>query len=390
MTFGDLWLGPDVDATDAEQRAKLPMLARESAHRVINLALMSTDLTAGKAYRLPFPPADRDEERWQFCEKCLDGVLPDRVIEQLKRPGPEQLEAAPTVWGCTRHSDVRLRWLPEPWDTPVIVAARISLALPGLISAVPLHKQGRLHWLSDGGITSNFPIHFFDTLLPKWPTFGLNLEHHDGSVEEADEVFLSKQDASGPVEQWTEVGKGVNAFAGRIFETFLGWRDTMQAALPGFRGRIAHIRQTRGEGGTNLFMTPETIASLALRGHKAGEALKHRFTSANCDGEADGFTQTDRYRWIRMRIAMREYGELARQIRARAPLYQRKVMNYAIPEELADWFEQADGPWPMPEPHTPSVSATFNHLSTLADTHLVSDLDGTSPVNPILRLTPHE
>lgn len=390
LTFGDLWLGPDVPAAGVEQRAKLGLLAREPAHRVINLALMGTDLTSGKAYQLPFQPASCDDERWQFCERCLDGVLPERVIEQLKRPGSDQAELEPTVWACARHRDVRLRWMPEPWDTPVIVAARISLALPGLISAVPLHKQGRVHWLSDGGITSNFPIHFFDALLPKWPTFGLNLEHHDGAVEEDDEVFLSKQDSSRPVEQWTEVGRGVDAFAGRIFETFLGWRDTMQAALPGFRGRIAHVRQTSGEGGTNLFMAPETIAALALRGHRAGAALKHRFTAPNCDGEADGFTQTDRYRWIRMRIAMREYGELARQVRARAPLYQRKTMNYAIPAELAGWFDEADGPWPMPEPHTPKVEATFNHLGTLADTHLLEDLDGTSPVNPMLRLTPHE
>ena len=31
-------------------------------------------------------------------------------------------------------------------------------------------------WLSDGGLTSNFPIHFFDALLPERPTFGVSLQ----------------------------------------------------------------------------------------------------------------------------------------------------------------------------------------------------------------------
>ncbi|HKB41647.1 MAG TPA: hypothetical protein VKD72_34805, partial [Gemmataceae bacterium] len=33
------------------------------------------------------------------------------------------------------------------------------------------------HWLSDGGIASNFPIHFFDHWLPKSPTFGITLRY---------------------------------------------------------------------------------------------------------------------------------------------------------------------------------------------------------------------
>ena len=29
-----------------------------------------------------------------------------------------------------------------------------------------------------GGVTSNFPIHFFDSVLPLWPTFGIDLQVH--------------------------------------------------------------------------------------------------------------------------------------------------------------------------------------------------------------------
>ena len=34
-------------------------------------------------------------------------------------------------------------------------------------------------WFSDGGITSNFPIHRFDALFPRWPTFGITLRETD-------------------------------------------------------------------------------------------------------------------------------------------------------------------------------------------------------------------
>lgn len=44
------------------------------------------------------------------------------------------------------------------------------------------------HWFSDGGIASNFPIHFFDHWLPKWPTFGITLRYLP------DYLFLGEKD----------------------------------------------------------------------------------------------------------------------------------------------------------------------------------------------------
>ena len=66
---------------------------------------------------------------------------------------------------------------------PVLLATRMSLAVPGLIASVPFYErrpEGSQpehveHWFSDGAITSNFPVHFFDALLPGHPTFGLDL-----------------------------------------------------------------------------------------------------------------------------------------------------------------------------------------------------------------------
>ncbi|WP_133116323.1 patatin-like phospholipase family protein [Amycolatopsis antarctica] len=383
LTFGDLWLGPDVARDGENAGERLRRAAADSAERVINLALMTTDLSGGRPYRLPFEGTEEDDSRWQFCHRCLDGVLPARVVTQL-------CEAGTAATPCPRHPDTTLHWMPGPWDVPVILGARMSLSLPGLIQAVPLCRKGKLHWFSDGGITSNFPIHFFDTLLPRWPTFGLNLDRLDSDVPPEQEVHIAPQDSTVVAEPWSPTGAGIAAFGSRIIGTFLGWRDTMQSALPGFRGRIASVRQGLGEGGTNLFMTPESIARLALRGHKAGETLKQRFSVAGTGGESPGLTQTDRYRWIRMRIAIREFRELARQAQFRSPLYQDRTSTYLIPRELSGWFAEDDGVWPKREPYEEQINEAFTGLGDLANVQLAQPFDGTSPVNPVFRLTPPE
>ncbi|SFA93638.1 Patatin-like phospholipase [Amycolatopsis marina] len=383
LTFGDLWRGPDAGRDGERDPAVLRNLATHSGDRVINLALMTTDLSAGRPFRLPLAAWDGVGDRWQFCPDCLDGIVGERVIRQMSTEGTANDR-------CPRHPERVLHWLPDPWDMPVVLAVRMSLSLPGLICPVPLHRLGRVHWFSDGGITSNFPIHFFDALLPRWPTFGLNLHSVAGKVDAVDEVFLPPQSSAEPAPPWSAVGAGAADFAGRILNTFLGWRDTMQSALPGFRGRIAHVRQGDGEGGTNLFMPPELIAELALRGYRAGEQLKVRFSIAGTDGEAPGFTQTDRYRWLRMRLALREYREISLQAAARAPLYRERATKYPIPEALAGWFADAAGGWPRQEPHGPAIEKTFDGLGELADSHLSEPFDGTAPVNPVLRLTPPE
>jgi predicted acylesterase/phospholipase RssA len=41
-------------------------------------------------------------------------------------------------------------------------------------------------WFSDGGITSNFPVHFFDNALPRWPTVSLDLGIHPDDAPHQD------------------------------------------------------------------------------------------------------------------------------------------------------------------------------------------------------------
>ncbi|HZG66039.1 MAG TPA: hypothetical protein VEZ12_04805 [Herpetosiphonaceae bacterium] len=102
--------------------------------------------------------------------------------------------------------------LPDPAELPVVVATRMSLSFPLLISAVPLYAIDSTRrakedeapeqcWFSDGGITSNLHVHFFDAPLPQWPTFAMNLrEFHPDyprSDDECENSFLPTNNRSG-------------------------------------------------------------------------------------------------------------------------------------------------------------------------------------------------
>lgn len=324
----------------------------------INLVLMTTDVSEGRPYRLPF------KDEWQYCDECLNYVLPQRVVEQLN--------GAETALKCPLHEHMPLRALPPKEKLPVVLAVRMSLSFPGLFAAVPLCRDGRVHWFSDGGITSNFPIHFFDSLLPRWPTFGLSLQPYPPG--DSNDVWLPEQDASTSGAPYAALNS-VPRFLISILNTFLDWRDTMQSALPGYRGRIAHVRQSEEEGGSNLFMPPATIKRLALRGQKAGDLLRERFQQQR---------NTDRYRWIRLRMALREYQELGVQAADRDALYDEVLARFEIPAELHEWFRTppADG-----DPFRDGIEVALDHVGRLKDD---GPFDGVPPVDPDLRLTPPE
>ena len=158
-------------------------------------------------------------------------------------------------------------------------------------------------WFTDGGVTSNFPIHFFDQPLPEWPTFGINLAPHPKGFENQD-VWLPSdwQSRTSPA---SPLAASMVSFAGAIVNTARGWRDTTQTFMPAFRGRVAWVRQRKDEGGANLFMTPDQIASLALRGALAGARLRRRFGTDE---------QWRRHQWIRFRVALDNLDRLQRGV----------------------------------------------------------------------------
>lgn len=250
----------------------------------IDLQMMTTCVSQGRPYRLPFrdEEAIRENNQFFFKEREFRELFPEYVVDWMvanQRP-------VSTVRGARPEDDFCR--LPEPDNLPVVVAARMSLSFPILLSAIPLYAKDYQQtagapercWFSDGGLTANFPIHFFDAPLPERPTFGLNL----GEVQDpsADRVYFPNSNRSSLHYNWNRFESSsalgsLTGFAGAIFNTMQGWNYETQARLPGYRDRIAVIRLTAQEGGLNLAMPSSRILALAEYGREAGIGFVRRF-----------------------------------------------------------------------------------------------------------------
>ena len=214
----------------------------------ITLQMMTTDLTQARPLRVPFE-VGRD---YLFSLEEFGELFPEPVISHLRSVCPVEIKAD--------GERPELRRFPRE-DLPIIVATRMSLSFPVLLSAVPLwtERDGIYvrHWLSDGGIGSNFPIHFFDAWLPTRPTFGLNFTTTNSPVSSDPGEIAYGHRTGGRV----RIDK-LFTFLRQILETMQNWRDKAQAELPGFSDRIQDIPLGPGEGGMNLTMDPATVQRL--------------------------------------------------------------------------------------------------------------------------------
>jgi Patatin-like phospholipase len=274
LTFGDLWGGTN-------------------GPRDIDLQMITTCLTLGRPYRLPFA---REDDLY-FKPGELRDLFPEAVVTHLEERAGD-------------HGFGDLLPLPGPEDLPVVFAARLSLSFPFLLSTVPLYlvpltpdgKQGEpLRCLfSDGGICSNFPINFFDSPLPRWPTFGINLA---GEIVDDVEVWMPTSNVEATPGPRVDVNS-IASFGNAIFRAAQNWRDNSYVDMPGFRDRIAHIRFRKGEGGLNLNMPSDLIDDLTSRGDLAGRKLAGRFADG-VDEPGGQPTELDwnNHRRIRQRVA---------------------------------------------------------------------------------------
>jgi predicted acylesterase/phospholipase RssA len=190
-----------------------------------------------------------------------------------------------------------------PDKLPVIVAARMSLSFPGLISAVPLYARDftlkgpekdipRRCLFSDGGLSSNFPIHFFDHLWPNTPTFAIALGSYVKARNGETRVWLPETRNPGqgillPIDGID----GLGGFLMRLVDAAKDWQDNLQSTLPGYRERIVHVALKPEEGGLNIAMPKKLVEQLAGYGADAGEILRKEF-------------DLDEHRWRRFLIAM--------------------------------------------------------------------------------------
>jgi hypothetical protein len=326
LTFGDLWGLDRGQRTADPQRwsARAALLAGEPREREINLEIMTTCITQARPYRFPF-----QTRTFYFHPGELRAFFPERVVSWMEahpratERGDEEADSMARGASCLP--------LPHPADLPVVVAARMSLSVPPLVSAVPLYAidfslpeaQRRVErcWFSDGGVTSNFPLHFFDAPLPRWPTFGINLRPVPPGRElqdaEGDNVRLARSNSDGLLQSWirweagasgqpVEPGQApqrgsVAGFFAAILHSMQNWTDNLQVVQPGYRDRVVNVHLADSEGGMNLQMPAGVIRRLTERGRCAGERLRRRFATP----EGDGTELTwDNHRWLRYRRMM--------------------------------------------------------------------------------------
>jgi len=324
------WLAELLDDL-AGKEAGAPLTFGDLRSKGVRLEVMTTNVTHRRPQRMPW-----EHHQLLFDPDELRRLFPERIVAWLESHPPPVADGA---HGERRRRTLEalapLRPLPDPDDLPVVVATRMSLSFPLLVSAVPLHaldltrvrtreslaavERGErpLHpleasvcWFSDGGITSNFPVHFFDTPLPTRPTFAIDLDgfhpDHPRVADEAKNVYLPSSNAGGLLDTWhrldPEPGLGsVSGFLGGILRTMQNHVDAALTHQPGYRDRVVHVHVGQDEGGMNLAMPSEVIDALTRRGQAAGHALVERF--AETSGTAPGLSW-DNHRWVRYRSAL--------------------------------------------------------------------------------------
>ncbi|MEG2803116.1 RpoH suppressor [Stenotrophomonas sp.] len=304
LTFGDLHQAPRYGGEPGGAQA-------------ISLQMITTCISHTEPRTLPFSGA-----QFWFLREEFEQLFPASVVAWLVARA-----------GTPDHVDGRDYYrLVDGEQLPVLVATRMSLSFPLLISAVPLHEparrerrgdtpaeasaapanphvadsmegltsagqQGasqitafRVCWFSDGGISSNFPIHLFDAALPRWPTFGINLvyprqadaisvlatDEAAGQAQIDHAVFLPSENRQGWQRSYHAIARPLAAaemsgFLFSIVSTMQNWRDVLQARAPGYRDRIVHVALQGDEGGMNLDMPQAVLSRIAAKGSVAGE-----------------------------------------------------------------------------------------------------------------------
>ena len=269
LTFGDLAAPPE-------------------GRPAINLAMMTTSLMEKRPYVLPM-----EGHRFVFEKNEWAKLFPERIMAFLTK------ECAPYTPLAGETGE--FYHFPDASRLPLVVAARLSLSFPILIMAVPLwcrdftlaeeaeRNKLRRCLFSDGGLSSNFPIHFFDRLMPNSPTFAISLDEFDPK-RNRNNVWLPST-AGGGSELPIVPFAGMAGFLSRLIDSAKDWQDNLQSTLPGYRERIAHVVLKSDEGGLNVTMDEKTVAKLSDYGQQAARLLRDEFN-------------LDEHRWRRFLVAM--------------------------------------------------------------------------------------
>jgi predicted acylesterase/phospholipase RssA len=320
------WLHGQIQTCAGRDLSDPPLTFGDLRREGIRLAMMTTDLSFARPIRVPdelgsytFDPADLRE---RFPQSVVNAMLPKEARED------------------ERNAQLR-QTVPED-DLPVLVGVRLSLSFPFLLSAMPLYlpnpggePEEVRHLFSDGGIASNFPVHFFDDWFPGRPTFGIDLAELPD--ESQPDVFMPKDPKEFVQPRWSEIDS-VLGFVGGIKDTMQNWRDTMQSELPGFRDRVCQIRFRKGQGGLYLDMDEQVIQDLVRRGDEAGSVILNTFNER----------QWEQHRFVRYLMLMSLLQGNLQGVKAAfaefAPALRRGLPEVRVYREGRDqpWCERAD------------------------------------------------
>lgn len=266
----------------------------------LRLEIVTTNLSMRRPHTLP-----RLGVRAGFVRDEWAKLFPDEVIDYLTA------DVLPCDW------DPSCFPFPEPDALPVIVAMRMSLSFPLLFCAVPLRMQDfefasvvkglgggeitapiRKVLFSDGGITSNFPIHMFDSPLPLRPTFAFSLEDLMCREDEVTgRVLLSKSAGEGLGVQIETIGN-TGRFLWQAISAARTWQDQLLSRISGQRERISRIYLTGKEGGLNLTMPREVSERMMYLGYLAARKFVAEAPAERC-------FDFDEHRWRRLLVAYR-------------------------------------------------------------------------------------
>jgi len=308
------WLASYLDKM-AGKRVGEPLTFGDLQQRGVNLQIITTSLTTGRPYTMPFDK----HTHFYFKGAELRKFFPEYVVRWMENnPGTR---SSRDLKGDVASEG--LNALPDAANFPVIVAVRMSLSFPFLFCPAPFYgvdfgfgpktADGK-HvpeptLFVDGGMTSNFPLNLFDKPLPRWPTFGINLREKDDGRHLQD-IYMACTNGGGLEEWWTRFDEargwgGLVSYFSLLFDTSRNWRDNLQMSVPGYRDRVVHIGLNAQEGGMNLDMEKTVITDIAGRGENAGAAILSRYSpSVTNPADPDCAVNLANQKWIRFRSFM--------------------------------------------------------------------------------------
>lgn len=378
----------------------------------IVLRTMTTCVTAGRPYTLPF-----DDAHFYFDPIEMRRLFPEDVVTWMEahahvspRPSDrraDKLAAEFTVDGVARP----LLPLPDADDLPVIIGVRMSLSFPILLSAIPLYRfsvrqsddaavsTDERRWtgymerllFTDGGVCSNLPIHLFDAPLPHWPTFAINLRANlpvgapaDARIAVPNRGRASQADRY-PIDETPHLA-ATASFLAAIVNTMQNWRDMLQRGAAGFKDRVFTVRHTPQEGGLNLDMAAEAIDLMAASGALAAQRIRETFHPP-----MDAAPHEDHWlyhRWVRTRLLLPLLADFLAALNAG---YREDAADISISRLLEDSREWLGRAYDLSNAERAAADTFLDELACLSRTLAEKgiDFDNHSPrPGGELRVTP--